>query len=116
VLAQNVARGTGTAAQIGRPQAGKTGTTDSFTDGWFTGYTPQLATSVWVGYPHSTVSMYSVHGITVYGGTFPAEIWHDFTQAALDGAPVLNWTPAHHWPRWQPWHGSAQWAGAIYGR
>ena len=44
-------RGTGTRAQIGCPAAGKTGTTDNFTDAWFVGFTPRLATAVWVGYP-----------------------------------------------------------------
>jgi penicillin-binding protein 1A len=58
--------------------AGKTGTTTSFTDAWFDGMVPGLTTAVWVGYPKTTASMYSVHGIEVFGGTFPAEIWHDF--------------------------------------
>ena len=51
ILEQNVQAGTGTAANIGRPAAGKTGTTDEFNDAWFVGYTPKLASSVWVGYP-----------------------------------------------------------------
>ena len=70
--------GTGTRAQIGCPAAGKTGTTDDFNDAWFVGYTPKLASSVWVGYPNALVEMRSVHGISVAGGTFPAEIWHDY--------------------------------------
>lgn len=78
LLHDNIAEGTGAAAYTGCPgQAGKTGTTDDYTDAWFAGYQPNLATAVWVGYPQSTgVSMTSVHGITVFGGTFPAEIWH----------------------------------------
>ncbi|MGE5280870.1 MAG: transglycosylase domain-containing protein [Chloroflexota bacterium] len=78
LLHDNITAGTGTAAYTGcSGQAGKTGTTDRETDAWFAGYQPNLATVVWVGYPQSNaIEMTSVHGITVYGGTFPAEIWH----------------------------------------
>ena len=51
ILKQNVQQGTGTRANIGCPSAGKTGTTDNFNDAWFDGYTPRLATAVWVGLP-----------------------------------------------------------------
>jgi len=75
----NVQRGTGTAAQIGCPAAGKTGTTSNFTDAWFDGFTTGLNTVVWVGYPDSTTSMYAVPGYgEMFGGTAPALIWHDF--------------------------------------
>jgi penicillin-binding protein 1A len=87
VLEEAVERGTGTAAQIGRPVAGKTGTTNNFTDAWFVGYTPELVTAVWVGYPEGLVPMTSVHGIRVYGGTFPAQIFRAFMTEALDGVP-----------------------------
>ncbi len=78
LLHDNITEGTGTAAYTGCPgQGGKTGTTDNFTDAWFAGIQPNLATVVWVGYPQSNaIEMTSVHGATVYGGTFPAEIWH----------------------------------------
>jgi len=78
LLHANITGGTGTAAYTGCPgQAGKTGTTDNYTDAWFAGYQPNLATAVWVGHPESNeVEMTSVHGRTVFGGTFPAEIWH----------------------------------------
>jgi penicillin-binding protein 1A len=82
ILEQNVTGGTGVAAQIGCPAAGKTGTTDNFNDAWFVGYTPKLASSVWVGYPNALVEMRSVHGISVAGGTFPASIWHDYMMVA----------------------------------
>src|SRR3954465_12909360 len=82
VLEKNVQAGTGTAANIGCPAAGKTGTTDNFADAWFVGYTPQMSTAVWVGYPNSRVEMNNVHGISVAGGTFPAEIWHDYMNVA----------------------------------
>lgn len=78
ILKQNVQGGTGVRAQIGCPAAGKTGTTDSFRDAWFVGFTPHMATSVWVGYPQGGVEMRSVHGISVAGGTFPAQIWGNY--------------------------------------
>jgi len=82
ILQQNLRRGTGQAAKIGCPAAGKTGTTDDFRDAWFAGYTPRLSTVVWVGYPHRSISMLNVHGIKVAGATFPAQIWHDFMVVA----------------------------------
>ncbi|MGH9059852.1 MAG: transglycosylase domain-containing protein, partial [Acidimicrobiales bacterium] len=85
VLEQVVTHGTGTAAALpGRPAAGKTGTTDNFYNAWFDGYTPQLATVVWMGDPKADVAMrYPSTPITVYGGTYPAQIWHDYMAAAL---------------------------------
>jgi len=84
LLHDNITEGTGTAAYTGCPgQGGKTGTTDNFTDAWFAGFQPNLATVVWVGYPESNaIEMTSVHGSTVYGGTFPAEIWHSLYAGA----------------------------------
>jgi penicillin-binding protein 1A len=82
ILKMNIQSGTGTAANYGCPAAGKTGTTDNFTDAWFVGYQPQLVGAVWVGYPNALVEMRSVHGISVAGGTFPAMIWHDFMNVA----------------------------------
>ena len=76
ILEKNVQAGTGTRAQIGCPAAGKTGTTDNFTDAWFVGFTPRLATSVWVGYPTAKIEMRTLYqGGPVAGGTFPAQIW-----------------------------------------
>jgi penicillin-binding protein 1A len=84
ILEDNVSSGTGTAAATYcGDQAGKTGTTDDFNDAMFVGYTPVLSTGVWVGYPDALQSMYSVHGVSVAGGTFPAMIWHDFMEVAL---------------------------------
>ena len=80
ILNMNITGGTGTAAYTGcSGQAGKTGTTDNFTDAWFDGYQPNLSTAVWVGYPESNnISMTSVHGVSVAGGTFPAQIWNSY--------------------------------------
>ncbi|HSK47357.1 MAG TPA: PBP1A family penicillin-binding protein [Coriobacteriia bacterium] len=88
ILTGVIERGTGTAAQIGRPAAGKTGTTQQYRDAWFVGYTPDLVTAVWVGYPDSQKEMDSVHGISVTGGTLPAQIWSRFMKSALEGSDV----------------------------
>jgi len=79
VLVSGTAAGQG----IGCPAAGKTGTTSSFTDAWFVGFTPRLSTAVWVGYPKETTSMTAVPGYgEVFGGTLPAPIWHEYMAAA----------------------------------
>jgi penicillin-binding protein 1A len=84
-------RGTGTGAYFGRPIAGKTGTAEKFVDAWFCGYTPQLATCVWIGYPHKEISMNYVEGYApVYGGGIPASIWRTFMSGALENQPVLD--------------------------
>jgi penicillin-binding protein 1A len=83
--------GTGFRAAIGRPLAGKTGTTSGYADAWFTGFTPQLATSVWVGHARAQVPMARLFdGGPVYGGTFPALVFHDYMAAALAGTPVAG--------------------------
>jgi penicillin-binding protein 1A len=79
ILEQNISGGTGTHAIIGCPAAGKTGTTDNNTDAWFVGFTPRLATAVWVGYPNERIYMNGLYfGRNVDGGTFPADIWGDY--------------------------------------
>ncbi|HET8894263.1 MAG TPA: PBP1A family penicillin-binding protein [Gaiellaceae bacterium] len=80
-----VTSGTGTAAALpDRPVAGKTGTTENYGDAWFVGYTPQLVTAVWVGYPTTLRPMLTeFHGRPVAGGTFPARIWKSFEESAL---------------------------------
>ncbi|CAN5553523.1 PBP1A family penicillin-binding protein [soil metagenome] len=92
-LEQVIERGTGTAAGIGRPAAGKTGTTNDYADAWFVGYTPDLVTAVWVGYPEGRIPMTSVHGISVVGGTLPAQIWRNFMSSALAGRPTKQFLP-----------------------
>lgn len=69
--------GTGTAAAIGRPAAGKTGTTDDNKDAWFVGYTPDIVTALWIGDDTGSHSLGEI-----YGGTIPAEIWKDYMSSA----------------------------------
>ena len=83
-----VEQGTGTAARIGRPVAGKTWTTQNYGDAWFVGFVPQLSTAVWVGYPDRIVPMTNVHGRRVSGGSFPAQIWAASMREAVAGLPV----------------------------
>jgi penicillin-binding protein 1A len=88
VLQQVIDRGTGTGAKLDRPVAGKTGTTENSGDAWFAGYAPDYAAVVWMGYPESNDRpMDNVHGITVTGGTLPAQIWQQFMAAALADVP-----------------------------
>jgi penicillin-binding protein 1A len=83
--------GTGTAADPGRPAAGKTGTAENESDAWFCGFVPQLATCVWVGYPAAEIPMTSLDGFSpVVGGSVPARVWHDFMVPALAGVPVIG--------------------------
>jgi penicillin-binding protein 1A len=105
LLHDNITEGTGTAAYTGcAGQAGKTGTTDEYTDAWFAGYQPNLATVVWVGYPESNdISMSSVHGTTVFGGTFPAEIWHSLYEGA--GVRCEEFSEPEQKISWAPFYG-----------
>lgn len=83
VLEEVISRGTGGNAYIGRPSAGKTGTTDDEHDAWFVGYTPDLSTAVWIGDDASTNAGYT-------GGTIPAAIWRDYMYEAESGYTVKN--------------------------
>jgi penicillin-binding protein 1A len=112
ILEDNIQSGTGTAAAIGRTAAGKTGTTDKHTDAWFCGYTPNLSTTVWVGYPQANIPMESVHGISVAGGTFPAQIWNRFMSSALDGTREWEFPEPQSEPIWHPFT-QGQYAGEV---
>ena len=91
VLEQVIERGTGTAAQLGRPAAGKTGTAQAWRDAWFCGFVPQLATAVWVGYPGDQVSMVPPRTpIRVTGGSYPARIWQRYMAAAVEPLTVAE--------------------------
>jgi penicillin-binding protein 1A len=77
------------AAIPGVDVVGKTGTTSNYIDAWFVGWTPQITTAVWVGYPNSAVQMNTnYNGAPVEGGTFPAIIWHNFMVQALQIAAI----------------------------
>ncbi|MEE9298503.1 MAG: PBP1A family penicillin-binding protein [Acidimicrobiia bacterium] len=85
-LTEAVRRGTGQQAKIGRPVAGKTGTTEDNHDAWFIGYTPELVAAVWVGFAAGNIPMVSPHTeYTITGGTWPARIWSRFAISALEG-------------------------------
>lgn len=84
ILHEVVTEGTGTAANLGRPQAGKTGTTSDYSNAWFVGYTPELSTAVWVGYQSSNKSLLNVEGVAqMAGGTIPAELWAAYMKKVL---------------------------------
>jgi penicillin-binding protein 1A len=96
VLKDVIGHGTGTAADIGRPDgtAGKTGTAENYSNAWFVGYTPQLSTAVWMGYSDSQRPLVDIKGVSrVFGGTIPAKAWHDYMAAALDKVPPAAFTP-----------------------
>jgi len=95
ILEGVIRSGTGKRAALpDRVAAGKTGTTENYGDAWFVGYTPQLATAVWVGYPNKLRPMLTeYHGEPVAGGTFPAEIWRVFNQLALSGTTPESFPP-----------------------
>jgi penicillin-binding protein 1A len=90
ILRQNILRGTGRRADLGRPAAGKTGTAQDYRDAWFAGYTPQISTAVWVGHPEAQIEMRNVHGIRVVGGSFPAAIWGSFMRTIMTDFPVAQ--------------------------
>jgi penicillin-binding protein 1A len=76
--------GTARAAAIGQFAAGKTGTTSNFGDAWFVGWDHKYTVAVWVGYPNKLIPMTTdFGGKPVFGGTYPALIWHDFMLAAM---------------------------------
>ncbi len=83
ILQANIKGGTGKRAEIGCPAGGKTGTTEDNKNAWFVGYTPRLATAVWVGFPKANIPMGNLFGGgPVDGGTFPAQIWGRYMKAA----------------------------------
>ena len=76
-------------AEIGRPAAGKTGTTNNFVDAWFIGFIPQLTTSVWVGYPEERTPMVNINGLPeINGENYPLDIWSAYMQDAAPRYPV----------------------------
>ena len=97
-LQKVVTNGTGRPAlAVGRPVAGKTGTTDEYKASWFAGYAPQLAAAVSFsksGPNGEELSLSGTGGLTqFYGSAFPARIWTAFMRGALDGEPVIDFVP-----------------------
>lgn len=100
VLRTVVEKGTGTSAQLsGRQVAGKTGTTDGNKSAWFVGYTPQLSTAISMyrlddnesNKKREFLEMFGTGGEEkIHGASFPAQIWQDYMEQALKGAPVRN--------------------------
>jgi penicillin-binding protein 1A len=95
VLKGVVDNGTGTEARLpGREVAGKTGTSSDYGDARFVGYTPNLVTSVWLGFDNFEHKLVNVHGLAgVSGGTLPARIWHDFMVQATRDRPLDTFAP-----------------------
>jgi penicillin-binding protein 1A len=104
ILEQNVQSGTATRSAISCPTAAKTGTTSELVDAWLDGYTPRYSTVVWMGYPNKRVSMTDVHGEPQQGGYLPAEIWHAYMSAVVDGKCV-PFPPAGEAINYQPFFG-----------
>ncbi|GMO67173.1 MAG: PBP1A family penicillin-binding protein [Endomicrobiia bacterium] len=89
MLKSVIEKGSGwNAKNLGRPCAGKTGTTNNLSDAWFIGYTPQLVAGVWVGYDDSSISL----GEKATGGVIACPIWTQFMKKALEGKPVVNFS------------------------
>lgn len=98
ILRKVILYGTGVAANIGRPAAGKTGTAQQWRDAWFAGYIPQLSAAIWVGFPQAQIPMVPPKTrIRVTGGSFPTQIWHAFMAAVTRKMPVEDFTkPESH--------------------
>jgi len=116
VLAQNALYGTGAGSGDGvHPNAGKTGTTEDHADAWFDGYTRDLSTAVWMGYPRGEIPMLSVHGQEVAGATFPVPIWHLYMAAAEWHRPVQQFLTPKTMPVFRPFqHGSYGYTSSYY--
>jgi membrane peptidoglycan carboxypeptidase len=98
LLTNVITSGTGTAASLGpRPAAGKTGTTDNHYQSWFVGFTPQLATAVWVGTPYrqfrmKNITLAGTHYGEIFGGTISAPLWQAIMAGASQGMPIQNFS------------------------
>ncbi|MCB0962595.1 MAG: transglycosylase domain-containing protein [Acidimicrobiales bacterium] len=94
-LVANVRAGTGRNAQIdgGQVAAGKTGTTNDSADVWFVGYTPQLATAIWMGAPKGRISLANAGLGGATGGRYPASTWGRYYSALFAGQPNVDFLP-----------------------
>jgi penicillin-binding protein 1A len=112
ILHQNVLGGTATRSAINCPTAAKTGTTSDLVDAWLDGYTPNYATSVWMGYPTKLVPMTDVHGEPQQGGYLPAEIWHAYMAAVTEGESCTEFPAPKEQISYQPFFGKYASTGA----
>jgi membrane peptidoglycan carboxypeptidase len=104
-LEQVIDHGTGEAADIGRPAAGKTGTTTDYADAWFVGYTPTLTAAAWMGYTDGNRPMtdrYSSEQVS--GGGLPAQMWRRFMELVLADTPVEEFPPPGDLEFGFPWN------------
>ena len=94
ILEGVITGGTARAADIGRPAAGKTGTSQNYSNAWFIGYTPTLSTSVWMGYSNNQKTpLRGIKGVDkVFGGTIPARTWKRFMSQALADVPATKFS------------------------
>ena len=91
VLQGVITGGTGTRADIGRPAAGKTGTSQEYANAWFVGFTPQLSTAVWMGDKTANTPLRNIKGLErVTGGSIPAETWKAYMLEALKDVPPVD--------------------------
>lgn len=91
VLEKVILKGTGINARIGRPAAGKTGTGQNWDDAWFMGFTPNLVTGVWTGFPQGEIAMVPPKTpLRITGGRWPAQIWQLYNSAALANVAISN--------------------------
>ena len=90
MLKGGIERGTGRRAQIGRPAAGKTGTTDADTNAWFVGYTPDLIAGVWIGNDSQSQPLI-INNTKITSGS-AAQIWGNFARRALEKKPITDFT------------------------
>jgi membrane peptidoglycan carboxypeptidase len=97
VLTSVVNGGTGRLAYLGRPTAGKTGTTDNERNVWFVGYVPQMSTAVWIGDDNNRQL-----GKGVTGGHYAAPVWRQFMSQAVKDLPVEYFPAASKFPRPKP--------------
>jgi membrane peptidoglycan carboxypeptidase len=93
----------------GRVESGKTGTTNDYKDAWFCGYTPNLTTCVWMGYPKGEITLTNLNGHTPFGGDIPATIWRTYMEKAFaleprKFPPVMEWPLPQHPVQWVPFH------------
>ncbi|MFV0260125.1 MAG: transglycosylase domain-containing protein [Acidimicrobiales bacterium] len=90
VLVGVIERGTGTAAKLDRPAAGKTGTAQNYSAAWFVGYTPRLSTAVWMGHADGVRPLIGINGVgRVTGGSHPATAWRQYMTEALAGTEPI---------------------------